>query len=73
MSKDISKSTRYKGKRHPKKKKLNRNKDVCLNPTKIKYYSWHHANKDAMKRAKQTGIKLRVHSCGRHYHITKRN
>ena len=73
MSKDIPKSTRYKGKRHPKKKKLNRNKDICLNPNKRRYDSWHHANKDAMKRAKQTGIKLRVHSCGKHFHITKRN
>tara|TARA_Y100000592_G_scaffold76240_1_gene119290 strand:+ start:1023 stop:1223 length:201 start_codon:yes stop_codon:yes gene_type:complete len=63
-----------------KKKKLNRNKDVCLNPTKIKYYSWHDAREEGIKWAKQTGIGLRVFhkfyhiiSCGRHYHITKRN
>lgn len=57
-----------------KKEKLNRNKDVCLNPNRWKYYSWHDAREEGIKRA---GFKIfhkyyHIISCGRHYHITKR-
>jgi len=60
----ILKRKKYRGKRYPKSK-------ICLHPNKRRYDSWGHAHKDAKKISKQTGVSLRVYSCGNHFHITK--
>ena len=68
---EITKRRKYRGRKKTKKFK-NRKVDICNNPNKRRFESWGHTNKEAIKQSKKTGVTIRVHSCGKHFHLTKR-